>query len=193
MKLNAAAKMPDKKKVRKDIIKGYAMFVATLLATAIILWVFPSKVTTATTTAWDYSLEMVFILPAVMVIMGLFSVFVSKELVVKYLGKTSGVKGILLAVFFGALPTGPLYVAFPLAVALRSKGASISNIVIFLSAWACIKIPQELVELQFLGIKFMAARLILTIIFVALMGIFIEKLIEWTDNRQIGVSQEVEE
>ncbi|MBC8472050.1 MAG: hypothetical protein H8D56_21540 [Planctomycetes bacterium] len=95
----------------------------------------------------------------------------------------------LLAVFFGTLPTGPLYVAFPLAVALRSKGASISNIVIFLSAWACIKIPQELVELQFLGIEFMAARLILTIIFVALMGIFIEKLIEWTDNRQIGISR----
>jgi len=193
MKPNAATKMPDKKKVRKDIIRGYAMFVATLLAAAIILWVFPNKVTTATTTAWDYFLEMVFILPAVMVIMGLFSVFVSKELVVKYLGKTSGVKGILLAVFFGALPTGPLYVAFPLAVALRSKGASISNIVIFLSAWACIKIPQELVELQFLGIKFMAARLILTIIFVTLMGIFIQKLIEWTDNRQIGASREVGE
>ena len=127
-----------------------------------------------------------------MVIMGLFSVFVSKELVVKYLGKTSGIKGILLAIFFGALPTGPLYVAFPLAVALRSKGASISNIVIFLSAWACIKIPQELVELQFLGIKFMAVRLILTLIFVVIMGMFIEKIIEWSDNKRIGVSQEIE-
>ena len=107
------------------------------------------------------------------------------------IGKTSGIKGIPVVVFFGALPTGPLYVAFPLVVALKSKGASISNIAIFLSAWACIKLPQELVELQFLGIKFMAARLILTMIFVAIMGIFIEKLIEWTDRRQIGVSQEV--
>ncbi|MBW2092936.1 MAG: permease [Deltaproteobacteria bacterium] len=126
---------------------------------------------------------MIMILPAVMIIMGLFSVFVQKELVVTYLGRTSGIKGILLAVFFGALPTGPLYIAFPLAVALRNKGASISNTVIFLSAWACIKIPQELVELQFLGIKFMAARLLLTVIFVALMGIFMERLIEWDDSR----------
>ena len=191
MKPNVAAKMPDKKKMRRDIIKGYVMFAAAILAAAVILWVFPSKITIATTAARDYFLEMVFILPAVMVIMGLFSVFVSKELVVKYLGKTSGVKGILLAVFFGALPTGPLYVAFPLAAALRSKGASMSNIIIFLSAWACIKLPQELVELQFLGIKFMAARLILTIIFVAIMGLFIERLIEWTDKKRIGVSQEV--
>jgi len=184
--------MPDKKKARKEIIRGYVLFAATLIAAAIILWLFPNKVSPTTTTAWNFFLEMIMILPAVMVIMGLFSVFVSKELVVKYLGKTSGIKGILLAVFFGALPTGPLYVAFPLAVALRSKGASISNIVIFLSAWACIKIPQELVELQFMGIKFMAARLILTIIFVAIMGMFIEKIIEWSDNKRIEVSQEGE-
>jgi uncharacterized membrane protein YraQ (UPF0718 family) len=185
-----AARMPDKKKARKEIIRGYVLFAATLIVAAIILWIFPNKVTAATTTTWNYFLEMIMILPAVMIIMGLFSVFVSKELVVKYLGKTSGIKGILLAVFFGALPTGPLYIAFPLAVALKSKGASISNIVIFLSAWACIKLPQELVELQFLGIKFMAARLVLTIIFVAIMGLFIERLIEWTDKKRIGVSQE---
>ncbi len=33
-------------------------------------------------------------------------------------------------------------------------------------------------ELQFLGLKFMTVRLILTIIFVFLMGVFIEKVIE---------------
>jgi uncharacterized membrane protein YraQ (UPF0718 family) len=187
-----AARMPDKKKARKEIIRGYVLFAATLIVAAIILRIFPNRVSTAATTTWNYFLEMIMILPAVMVIMGLFSVFVSKELVVKYMGKASGIKGILLAIFFGMLPTGPLYVAFPLAVALRSKGASISNIVIFLSAWACIKLPQELVELQFLGVKFMAARLILTVIFVAIMGIFIEKVIEWTDKRRIGVSPEVE-
>jgi len=184
--------MPDKKRARKEIIRGYALFSVILIAAAIILWIFPDKVSAATTTTWDYFLEMIMILPAVMIIMGLFSVFVSRELVVKYMGKTSGIKGILLAVFFGALPTGPLYVAFPLAVALKNKGASISIIVIFLSAWACIKLPQELVELQFLGIEFMAARLVLTIILVAIMGLFIERLIEWTDKKGIGVSPEVE-
>ncbi|MCD6358810.1 MAG: permease [Dehalococcoidia bacterium] len=178
--------------MRRDIVKGYVIFAIVLVIAIILLLVFPDKQEAATTTAWNYFLEMVFILPAVIVIMGLFSMFVSKEQVVKYMGKTSGIKGILLAIFFGALPTGPLYVAFPLALTLLKKGAKVSNIVIFLSAWACIKIPQELVELQFLGLKFMTARLILTIIFVALMGIFIERLIEWTDNKRIGVSQEVE-
>jgi uncharacterized membrane protein YraQ (UPF0718 family) len=87
------------------------------------------------------------------------------------------------------LPTGPLYVAFPLAVALRKKGASIANIVAFLSAWACIKVPQELFELQFLGFQFMAARLLLTIVLVVLMALFTERVIEWTDERTIGPSE----
>jgi len=55
--------------------------------------------------------------------------------------------------------------------------------IIFLSAWACIKIPQEMVELQFLGARFMLLRLILTIIFVIIMGLSIEKIIEWNDKK----------
>jgi len=186
-----ATSTPHRKKARKEMARGYILLAATLVAAALILRIFPDKVTAATAATRSYFLEMVTILPAVMIIMGLFSVFVSRELVVKYMGKASGIRGIAVAIFFGALPTGPLYLAFPLAAALRSKGASISNIVVFLSAWACIKIPQELIELQFLGVKFMAARLILTIIFVAIMGVFIEKVIEWTGNRGIGVSQRV--
>jgi len=41
-------------------------------------------------------------------------------------------------------------------------------------------------------IKKKAVKLASTIIFVALMGFLIERLIEWTDNKRIGVSQEVE-
>jgi len=190
--MKATQKTEEKKKMRQDIIRGYALFIIALAVAVTLLLIFPERKEAATSTTWSYFLEMIMILPAVMVIMGLFSTFVSKELVVKHLGKTSGIKGILLAIFFGTLPTGPLYIAFPLAVALRNKGASISNIVIFLSAWACIKIPQELVELQFLGVKFMIARLILTIMFIAIMGILIEEVIEWTDNRRIGISTRIE-
>ena len=106
-------------------------------------------------------------------------------MVVKYLGKAAGIKAVFLGILMGSLPTGPLYVAFPMASALLKKGAKISCIIAFLSAWACIKIPQEMVELQFLGPKFMAARLVLTIVLVVIMGILIERLIEWSDKKQI--------
>lgn len=167
----------EKKGSPKNILRDYLFFLVALVSGVLLLFIFPEKKEAATTTAWSYFREMMAILPAVMVITGLFSVFISKEQVVKFLGKASGVKSPLLALFFGALPTGPLYIAFPLASALIKKGASVSNVVIFISAWACIKIPQELVELQFLGFKFMGFRLILTVFFVILMGLLIERLV----------------
>jgi len=74
-------------------------------------------------------------------------------------------------------------VAFPIASALMKKGMRISNVIAFLSAWACIKIPQELIELQFLGLSFMSARLALTIVFVVFMSVMIEKIVEWGEER----------
>lgn len=158
----------------KDLV---ALGAAVMVATAVLL-AFPEKQEVVLTTMWEYFVEMMMVFPAVMVVMGLFTVWVSKDAVVKHLGKTSGVRGFLLSLFLGALPTGPLYVAFPLAASLLKKGARISNIVIFLSAWSCIKLPQEMVELQFLGVEFMVLRLILTVVFVIIMALVIEKVMD---------------
>jgi uncharacterized membrane protein YraQ (UPF0718 family) len=141
-----------------------------------LVFLFPNQGTVSARAAWQYLLEMVQIMPAVLVLMGLFSVWISKEAVVRYLGQGSGIGGIVVAILFGTLPTGPLYVAFPVA-------ASVRNVVAFLSAWACIKIPQELVEIKFLGAEFTALRLGLTVVFVALMGWTIEKVLERTERR----------
>jgi len=179
-----------KEKQKRGFMRDWILLGMILIIAVVLLSIFPDRQGAVTNTLWDYFIEMMLILPAVMVILGLFAVYASKETVIKYIGKTSGLKGIFLAIILGALPTGPLYIAFPMAAVLLKKGAKISNIIIFLSAWACIKIPQEMVELQFLGIQFMISRLILTIIFVVLMGLFIERIIKWSD-KEGGVKNEV--
>ncbi len=113
---------------------------------------------------------MAFILPAVLVIMGLFMVWVDRGLVVKYLGEGSGLKGLLISLLLGTLPTGPLYVGFPLAAALLKKGARVANVLVFLCSWAALSIPAELMELRFMGWKFMVARLALTVVVIVLAG-----------------------
>lgn len=143
------------------------------VAVAVLLGVFPAAVEPFLSTVGRYTVEMVTILPAVMVLMGLLTVFVSSDFIARALGRAAGVRGIIVAFILGTLPTGPLYVAFPFARVLREKGAGVANIVIFLSAWACIKLPQELVELRFLGARFMAARLVLTVAFVVVMALII--------------------
>jgi len=165
--------------MKKSMLYDWALLCSILIISAILLSIFPDRKRTVIDISSNFFIEMMLILPAVMVMLGLFEVWVPKNIVVKYIGKASGMKGILLSLTLGALPTGPLYIAFPMAAALIRKGAKISNIVIFLSAWACIKIPQEMVELQFLGLHFMLSRLILTVAFVIIMGLLIEMIMKW--------------
>jgi len=180
-------KIKKKRKIGKEHI---ALAVLILIATAVLLF-FPDKAGPVLNISKNYLKELAMILPAIMIIIGLFSVWVSKDTVVKYIGRSSGVKGIFFAILLGVLPTGPIYIAFPMAVALLKKGAKISNIIIFISAWACIKLPQELMEVQFLGIEFTLLRLSLTIVFVVLMGIIIEKLIALTDRKKIRLEKNI--
>jgi len=168
-------------KQRKDLTRDLTFLGFVSIVAIVLLSIFPGRRAAVITTSWEFLVEMISILPAVMVLIGIFAVFVPKDLVVRYLGKDAGIRGIFLAIIMGALPTGPLYIAFPIASALLKKGARISNIVVFLSAWSCIKIPQELVELEFLGFRFMLARLTLTVIFVIVMSLAIERIVERWD------------
>ncbi len=159
----------------KNPLKSFLFTALAAAAAVVLLILFPDNRTPALNASWSFFIELVEILPGVMILMGLFTVWVKNETVIKYLGHSSGIRGIVLAFFLGMIPTGPLYVAFPMAASLLQKGARVANIIIFLSAWACIKIPQELVEMRFLGVRFMALRLSFTIIMVLAMGLFIEK------------------
>ncbi len=167
----------------RRIVRSWLFLLAAVGTFVLLVLLFPERGSAAGKVTWDYFLEMLQILPAVLVLMGLFSVWVSQDMVVRLLGKGSGIRGLGLAFLLGTLPTGPLYVAFPMADMLVKKGASLKNVVAFLSAWACIKIPQEIVELKFLGAEFMGLRLGLTVVFVALMGWVIEKLMVRTERR----------
>jgi len=152
----------------------------------LLIWIFwPAQAAPVMRNTWDYLVEMIIILIPVAVLMGLFEVWVPKQLIGKYLGRESGWKGILLALLFGSAPTGPLYVAFPIAAMLLKKGASPLNVIILLNAWAAIKIPQLLIEANFLGMSFMLVRLALTVPSAILMGWLIQKGIERTGGLDV--------
>ena len=164
--------MPRRRKLRWDFLS----LGLSAIAFAALGLLYPAQGSKALRVSWEYFQELVFVLPAVMVLMGLFAVWVRRETVVKYLGEESGLAGLLLSVLLGTLPTGPLYVAFPLAAMLLQKGARVANVTVFLCAWACIKLPMELVEFQFLGWKFALLRLGLTVVLVMPMGLAAEAI-----------------
>lgn len=139
-------------------------------------WCHPKMGMTAVRTARDYLLEMLCILPPVVIMIGLLQVWVSEEWIQRFAGKRAGVRGFLLCMGFGMLPTGPLYLAFPIAAALLQKGVPVRNIVAFLTAWAGMKIPQFMLETQFLGLQFTLLHFLLTGISAIFMSLVIEAL-----------------
>ncbi len=171
-------------KIEKSI-KKLIKTIAGILVIFISLKLYsPTRFDTAISMSGRYAKEMLSIFPAVLLIMGLADVWVPTTLVKKYLGREAKIKGKFLACFLGTLPTGPMYIAFPLAAELLRKKASVSNVIIFLGVWASLKIPQIGVEIKFMGIKFALLRLIFTLVSVVLIGIFVERLIKDSDIKQ---------
>jgi len=107
----------------------------------------------------SFSVYMLKLLPCAFILIGLFEVWVKRETVEKHLGEKSGIRGYIWAVLLASTTVGGLYVAFPVAYSLYSKGAKLSVIFTYIGAAAICRVPMAIFEASFLGIKFTAIRL----------------------------------
>ncbi len=140
------------------------LFPAAVIVLYIILAAFDRQLfRSAVSTTWYGTLEMLSVLPPIFILLGLMDIWVPKEMMVKYMGPGSGVRGLLTAFLIGSAAAGPLYGAFPVASIFMKKGASFFNILVFIGAWSTTKIPMFLFELQALGAPFAFTRLAVNI------------------------------
>jgi uncharacterized membrane protein YraQ (UPF0718 family) len=77
--------------------------------------------------------------------MVVFNRFLSPSLVARFLGRSSGVKGIVFSSLAGILSMGPIYAWYPLFKNLRDKGASIFHVANFMG---CRSIKPVLVPVM---------------------------------------------
>ena len=111
----------------------------------------------------SFSIDMLKILPCAFILIGLFLVWVKRETVEKHFGEQSGIRGYIWAVLLAGTVVGPLYIAFPVAYALHSKGAKLSVIFTYVGASAICRIPMTIFEVSFMGIKFTLIRLLVSL------------------------------
>lgn len=171
-----------------EIIKKFKFpIIIAFVFIGLVIWI-PDTARRSSLVTMDYLKEMILIMPPVFILMGLMEAWIPKDKIQKWLGGGSGIKGAALSFALGTLPTGPLYVAFPMAGSLLRKGARISNMVIFIGSWAALKIPQLMVEIKFLGIAFTSLRFVLTLSALVLVGLLMEFLLRikpdktWLEN-----------
>ncbi len=111
----------------------------------------------------NYSLDLLKVLPAAFILIGLFEVWVDSDIIKKHLGEKSGFKGFIWAVLLGGTIVGPVFVAFPIAQSLHKKGARLSVIFTFIGAASACRIPMTVFEASYLGVKFTIIRYVVSI------------------------------
>lgn len=121
--------------------------------------------------------EMLLVIPPIFILLGLLDVWVPKEIMIKYMGEGSGLKGVLLAIFIGSAAAGPLYGAFPVAAVFMKKDVKFMNILIFIGAWSTTKIPLFLFEIAALGNKFAISRLLIDIPGIIIIAFILSKMV----------------
>jgi len=162
-----------KKFIRISIIFGYLFFI---IFSFIFDFVPGEKVGH---NFFSFSLYMLKILPCVFVLIGLFQVWVKRAWIERQMGAESGLIGYLWAILLAGTTVGGLYIAFPVAYSLCSKGARLGVIFAFIGASAICRVPMSLFEASFLGLKFTAIRILVSIPLVIiasdLLGRYLEK------------------
>ena len=131
----------------------------------------------ATLTTFSNIKSMIGILPPILILTGLLDVWISKEMMIKYMGPNSGIKGIFIALALGSFAAGPLYVAFPIAATLMKKEARFAYVLFFLGVWSSSKLPLLIFELTSFGGTFTIIHVMSNLIIFLIGAFIIEKII----------------
>jgi uncharacterized membrane protein YraQ (UPF0718 family) len=116
------------------------------------------------------------LLLAAFLIAGLVQTLIGAEVVERWLGSSSGWRGIALACLGGALIPGGPYAYYPISAALLQAGAGIGVLVAFVTAknlWSLSRLP---LEVALLGPHLTWIRFLITLVIPPLLGFIAEAL-----------------
>ncbi|MFH1880088.1 MAG: permease [Bacillota bacterium] len=174
----------------KTFVKRYRLFLLLLLANIAIGLALPEIGKMSVELTVQNLLEMLAVIPPIFVLLGLLDVWVDRATMMRYTGKGSGLKGILIAFLLGSAAAGPLYAAFPVAGVMLKKESSLRNVFIFIGAWSTTKIPMLTFEAASLGLPFTLVRLLLSIIGIfAIAGVTEKSLTAQQQNEVYKLNQ----
>jgi uncharacterized membrane protein YraQ (UPF0718 family) len=169
----------------KTFMKRYRFFLLLLLANLAIGLALPEIGKESAARTAQNVVEMAAVIPPIFILLGLLDVWVDRATMMKYTGKGSGLKGILIAFLLGSAAAGPLYAAFPVAGVMLRKGSRLMNVFIFIGAWSTAKIPMLTFEAASLGLPFMLVRLLLSIVGIFAIATITEKSLNTAQQSEI--------
>lgn len=108
---------------------------------------------------------------------GFASVFIPKGLIGEWLGKESGLSGVLIGSAAGVLLPGVTSTIFPLIALLVDQGIARGPLIAYLSAWGLCQMQRLIVwEIPFLGLPLALLRFAVCLLLPPFIGLAVAKL-----------------
>ena len=105
------------------------------------------------------------------VVAGMVQMLLPRELLSRWVGTESGIRGILIGTVAGGLAPGGPYVSLPVVAGLLRSGASVGTMVAFLTGWSLWAVARLPMEVGILGWKFTFIRIASTFFFPPIAGL----------------------
>jgi len=110
------------------------------------------------------------------IIAGMIQVLLPQNLLDRWVGAESGLRGILIGTVAGGLTPGGPYVALPVIAGFLKSGAGVGTMVAYLTSWSLWAVARLPMEFGILGWRFTLVRLASTFFFPPIAGLIAQKL-----------------
>ena len=126
--------------------------------------------------ALSMTIEILPLLIFAFIVAGMMQTLIPNEIISKWIGEGSGLRGIFIGTFAGGIMPGGPYVSLPVAGGFLRTGASIGTMVAFLTGWSLWAIARLPMDIGILGWKFTLVRLACTFFFPPIAGLLANAL-----------------
>jgi len=127
-------------------------------------------------TTLQMTVEILPLLIFAFIVAGMIQVLLPQELISKWIGAESGMRGLFIGTIAGAFAPGGPYVSLPIAAGLLRSGAGVGTMVAFLTGWSLWAVSRLPMEVAILGWKFALIRLASTFFFPPIAGLIAQTL-----------------
>ena len=121
--------------------------------------------------ALHMTVEILPLLVFAFIMAGMIQVLLPRELLAKWIGVESGMRGILIGTVAGGLSPGGPYVSLPIVAGFLRAGAGVGTMVAYLTAWSLWAIARLPMEVGILRWKFTLIRIVSTFFFPPIAGL----------------------
>jgi len=126
-------------------------------------------------TAGNMTIQILPLLVCAFTVAGMAQVLIPHDILAKWVGVESGIRGIMIGTIAGGLSPGGPYVSLPIVAGLLRAGAGVGTMVAFLTGWSLWAVSRLPMEVGILGWKFTLIRLACTFFFPPVAGILADR------------------